>query len=383
MSRLTNRSRLYAMLALLLLPMVAATVIFTYFPQYASFKYSFYRWDGQDIEDYRGVQNFRDIWKDDIFWKSFQLTFILLLANLAKMWPSIFTAVVMHRVRSERWQYIYRVLFVIPMIIPAVVGLLVWKSFYDPMTGVFNKVLTGTGLIYVLRWADGALPALAQHAAPFLKAIALVFGNPWGLVLVGVMIMTGAGTFRKARQGYGWWLTLAATGVAVWGLIYGQWIHWAFWTGACFLTSRTLWTSMGVEELERTWQRWIGRVCIGAAAVVVLLCMIWVSPTKSFDAAQAAVAGGSEAGAAGAHHLGLPVGGDDRRAAVPGGIAGDFAGCVRGGGVGRGEFRGAVLLDRVAADPDAGADQPGVHDDRDADGLRADFAVAERVGRAK
>ena len=42
-----------------------------------------------------------------------------------------------------------------PMIVPAMVGLLVWKSFYDPTQGILNRVLLGTGFIDVLVWVDG------------------------------------------------------------------------------------------------------------------------------------------------------------------------------------------------------------------------------------
>ena len=48
--------------------------------------------------------------------------------------------------RSERWQYAYRVMFVVPMIVPAMVGLLVWKSFFDPAQGILNRMLFGSGI---------------------------------------------------------------------------------------------------------------------------------------------------------------------------------------------------------------------------------------------
>ena len=60
------------------------------------------------------------------------------------------TAVFIHRLKDDRWQYVYRVLFVLPMIVPAMVGLLVWKSFYDPTQGILNRVLIGSGFIDAL-----------------------------------------------------------------------------------------------------------------------------------------------------------------------------------------------------------------------------------------
>ncbi len=134
---------------------------------------------------------------DWLLWKSFNLIFILIVANLFKMWPSIFAAVCIHRLRSERWQYLYRVLFVIPMIIPHMVGLLIWKFFYDPNVGVLNRVLAATGADQVLIWLDKWVLHLGVFVAPFKPAwlghpdliipALLFWGFPW-VGVVGVLI---------------------------------------------------------------------------------------------------------------------------------------------------------------------------------------------------
>ena len=134
---------------------------------------------------------------DWLLWKSFSLIFILVAANLLKMWPSIFVAVCIHRLRSEGWQYVYRVLFVIPLIIPQMVGLLIWKFFYDPNVGPLNKFLTATHLDSVLMWLDKWVLHLGVFTEPFKPAWladpdlivpALIFwGFPW-VGVVGVLI---------------------------------------------------------------------------------------------------------------------------------------------------------------------------------------------------
>ena len=134
---------------------------------------------------------------DSLLWSSFKLIFILVAANLFKMWPSIFTAVCIHRLKSDRAQYVYRVLFVVPMIIPHMVALLIWKFFYDPNVGVLNRVLILTGLDHVLIWLDKWVLHLGVFQAPFKPAWlgdptliipALIFwGFPW-VGVVGVLI---------------------------------------------------------------------------------------------------------------------------------------------------------------------------------------------------
>lgn len=184
-------------LYLLVLPTVALIVLFSYVPEFDAIKYSFYRWDGAFIEEYRGLENFIKIFTGDpLFWQSFRLMLLLLVFNVIKMWPSIFTAVAIHRLESERWQYIYRVLFVIPMIIPSLVGLLIWKSFYDPTVGILNKMLQSTGLMTLLaqldaeylHWNAFVTGQPAWLANTHLIVPALIFwGFPW-VGIIGVLI---------------------------------------------------------------------------------------------------------------------------------------------------------------------------------------------------
>ncbi len=76
------------------------------------------------------------------------------------MIPSIASEVMIHRLRSDRWQYLYRVLLVVPMIVPGLVTLFIWKFFFDPNLGLLNRVLDATGLKSLLvqldQWLAGA-----------------------------------------------------------------------------------------------------------------------------------------------------------------------------------------------------------------------------------
>ena len=158
---------------------------------------------------------------DQILWMSFNLIGILIIANLFKMWPAIFTAVCIHRLRSEKLQYFYRVLFVVPLIIPQMVGLLIWKFFYDPNVGPLNKVLVATGIDKILMWMDKWVFHLGVFNEPFKPAWlgdpsliipALIFwGFPW-VGVVGVLIYLAGlqnisnDVYEAAEiDGVGWW----------------------------------------------------------------------------------------------------------------------------------------------------------------------------------
>lgn len=186
----------YWHLYLLVLPSLALLVTFAYFPAWSAIYHSFFNWNGGDVKIFVGLDNFRRAFSDPMLGHAFIVVMILILANLVKMIPSIATAVVIHRLRSEKWGYIYRVLFVVPMIIPFIVQLLVWKYFFDPSFGVLNKFINATGLMHVLQWVDsifgwGVFVAGTQPAwlgQPELVVPALIlWGFPW-VGIVGVLI---------------------------------------------------------------------------------------------------------------------------------------------------------------------------------------------------
>jgi raffinose/stachyose/melibiose transport system permease protein len=133
---------------------------------------------------------------DRVLWGGFSVISILVVANIVKLMPSIVTAVVIHRLRSETANYWYRVLFVVPMIIPGMVYLLIWKFFFEP-TGIFNMLLEKSGLMTLLahmdtwfNWggvfASGNPPAWLGHPDLVLPAF-IIWGFPW-VGVVGVLI---------------------------------------------------------------------------------------------------------------------------------------------------------------------------------------------------
>jgi ABC-type sugar transport system permease subunit len=294
-SKVLGNAKLYAVLLALMLPTLIGMVLFTYYPQWGAIKYSFYLWDGSyrgGVLEYVGLKNFIDIFTvDKVFWPSFQLTGILLLANLVKMWPSILAAVVVHRVRSERWQYIYRVMFVIPMIVPALVGLLVWKMFYDSTQGALNKFLNASGLMHVLQWLDHVMPKVAAALTPVRESLVdTVFANAWGLAVVGAVLLFSQRTTKAVtRSMVGWfflglagtwafsgWIS-AMTGATVAGMFFGFLVV----TGMIVTAEYALAASR--SRVAGDWPKWTGAVLVALSILFIVTTMIWTMPTRAFD----------------------------------------------------------------------------------------------------
>lgn len=189
-------------LYLLLLPALGLIATFMYLPAGTGILYSFYRWDGDELATYIGVNNFTKAFTDPTIGRAFCIVGILFVASLFKMIPSIITAVVIHRVVSDKARYLYRLLFVVPMVIPGIVVLLIWKFFYNPVVGLLNSLLSATRLLDLLAavnaWlvdihvADKATfvadrsPAWLGDSSLVIPAL-IFWGFPW-IGIIGVLI---------------------------------------------------------------------------------------------------------------------------------------------------------------------------------------------------
>ena len=238
------RTKLYLVLMLLMFPSLASLLIFTYYPQYGAVKYSLYKWDGTPQHvDWVGLKNYIEAFTvDPLFWQSFKLVLILLAANVIKMVPSILAAIMVHRVRSERWQYLYRVMFVVPMIIPSIVGLLIWKSFFDANTGVLNAFLNLTHLMPLLKHLDYAMAAIAATGPATTIRDQFVIGGVHGL----------------------WWVT---------------------WVSVLLFLVRPIAKGVGIRSAEKwTWLPWAAAILISLTLGVSLFTCVWPSqPIGAFD----------------------------------------------------------------------------------------------------
>ncbi len=130
--------------------------LFQYYPALSGVIHSFFRWNGADVSEPVGWGNYTDIFGSEAFWESFNVAFVLGAWNVLKMIPPLIVAVCIHRCRSERAQFIYRCLFVIPMVMPGFIIALVWRSFFfEASSGYLNQFLHASGLLDLLMRLDG------------------------------------------------------------------------------------------------------------------------------------------------------------------------------------------------------------------------------------
>lgn len=184
-------------LYLFVIPSMLLIATFSYFPAISAIYHSFFEWQGGDFKQFLGFDNFTRAFGDRVLWGSFVTIGILVLANVFKLIPSIFMAVLIHRIASDKWQYWYRVLLVVPMIVPGLVTLFIWKFFFDPNLGVLNKLLDATGLKTLLVLCDERLfhwgvfqsdvPVAWLSQPSLIIPSLIIWGFPW-IGTVGVLI---------------------------------------------------------------------------------------------------------------------------------------------------------------------------------------------------
>lgn len=176
----SGKLRYYWPIYLLVAIPVALVLIFNYYPIFNGFVHIFYRWDGDMVEEFIGLGNIIKMFHDKDMWTSFWVVGIFIASNLFKMVIPIITAVILHHVISERWGYIYRVGFVIPMIVPAMVGFLLWKYFYEPNSGILNEVLRALGFLgptEIVQWLSDeklVIPSLIFVGFPWVGAFGVL-----------------------------------------------------------------------------------------------------------------------------------------------------------------------------------------------------------------
>ena len=142
-----KKLRYYWPVYLLIAIPLLLVIVFSYYPIYNGMVHIFYRWNGDTVEEFIGMGNLIRVMQDTTLLHSFGVVLIFVVANVIKMILPIITAVILHHVISDRMGYLYRVMFVIPMIIPGMVGILIWKYFYEPNNGILNGLLRMMGFL--------------------------------------------------------------------------------------------------------------------------------------------------------------------------------------------------------------------------------------------
>ncbi|WP_210414807.1 carbohydrate ABC transporter permease [Microlunatus elymi] len=132
------------------------------YPLASSLYHAFTKWDGLSPAKWDGLNNFRYMFfQDPTFWPSLRATaYFVLLSVPSGMIFGLALAVLLNRALTG--VRIFRTIFYLPVVLPSIAVLTLWKYIYDPLYGLANEVLTRLGLptSQWLQSPDMAMPSI-------------------------------------------------------------------------------------------------------------------------------------------------------------------------------------------------------------------------------
>lgn len=166
-----------------LLPTFAVLGVLQYYPAISGVVHSFFDWRPGFSSPFVGLENYRTMFADDIWWRSFRNLGVIFAASVTLMWLFPFVAAeLVISLRSERLQFLFRTLLIAPLAFPGVVTTLVWSFIYDPNNGVLNRALRAAGLEALAQnWVGDPRTALGAL---------LMIGFPWIASLPFLVFLT-------------------------------------------------------------------------------------------------------------------------------------------------------------------------------------------------
>ncbi|WP_425538736.1 carbohydrate ABC transporter permease [Microaceticoccus formicicus] len=122
-----------------LLPAFVLFTVFMVYPTISIFMMSLYKWGGLSAnKSFVGLNNFKILFKDANFIKSFQNSiFLIVVVTLVTMTLAIFFAAVLTR-EKVKGQNFFRIIFYIPNILSVSVIASIFSAIYEPQRGLLN-----------------------------------------------------------------------------------------------------------------------------------------------------------------------------------------------------------------------------------------------------
>ncbi len=189
------------------LPLLIVYALFLLWPIILGLRMSFFNWSlvGSGSGSFLGLANYQELFSDPNFWGSLVNTLVFtVMSTPILVIVSLFLAILVNRVRHVQW--LFRIAFFAPYVLPVSVVALIWTWLYEPGFGLFDGTLAQLGIPGVNWLTD-------THIAMLSIVIATVWwtlGFDFVLYLAGLQqipqemyeaaSLDGAGAWAKVRH---------------------------------------------------------------------------------------------------------------------------------------------------------------------------------------
>lgn len=141
--KLTRKSK--AWITLGILPAFIFYVVFAIYPILQSFYYSVMDWNGFNEMTFVGLDNFKKLFADPLFWNSVKNNlYVVLVSVLGQVPIALFFALLLNR--KLKGAKLFRTIGFLPVVLSTVVISLTWSLIYNSRNGLINEFLGSIGL---------------------------------------------------------------------------------------------------------------------------------------------------------------------------------------------------------------------------------------------
>ena len=142
-------------------PQLLGFLLFVAFPLLFSIYLCFAQWNFIDMPTFVGLDNFKAILRDKIFFKSIGNTFIYIIFTFTLTLITSLTLALLTN-RKLPFMKFYRAAFFLPMVTSTVAIAMVWLFIYQPYGGILNTILEFFGVQNPPKWLQDS--SLARFA---------------------------------------------------------------------------------------------------------------------------------------------------------------------------------------------------------------------------
>jgi raffinose/stachyose/melibiose transport system permease protein len=143
----TSRFGRWSML-LWVAPAVLLLVVFVYYPVVENLRLSLFKWNAfSPTEKWVGLDNYRDLTVDPIFWSSlFNNTAYAIVSVFFQVGGGLILAAILEEVVRGRWKGFFRTVYFVPAVLALTITGLLFQFMYNPQIGLVNGFLDAVGL---------------------------------------------------------------------------------------------------------------------------------------------------------------------------------------------------------------------------------------------
>lgn len=166
-------------------PAIFLLLLFSYYPPIRTLMFSFTNANGAGIGEFIFLDNFIELFQSKVFHRSLiNVTVFIIVGMFVGNAATIMLAELLYNLKSKTASSIYRFLFIIPVLVPAVVVILIWQYivFAGGDSGIANRVVSFFGGDNQNWYFD---PTLAPVAI-ILTAFPWVAGTSFLIYLAGL-----------------------------------------------------------------------------------------------------------------------------------------------------------------------------------------------------